>query len=151
MRYLLIMICLLPAAWPASALAGQCDPIGKCREGNTRTAGHGVPTEFVLAMGADTLKGQGSERGSLGKVAAQWLSLPGNTGRPHAGIVTAQMPSSGAPAKYRNTAGPGDDGAFKERTASASLGADQPGNGALLIAGFLGMVAVARRRISSIL
>jgi hypothetical protein len=44
-----------------------------------------------------------------------------------------------------------NDGGDKMSAASPSLSpASQPGNGALLIAGFLGMCAVARRRISSI-
>jgi hypothetical protein len=157
-RKLLIVFCLLPIGtllWPSLAPAWECDSTlsrGICSGSGQkypafdRSAVHDpVSSRRILVNEpiGQAAGGSVSSRNALRIVRADAV-LPGDFS---ANRAVQTLPSRSQPGVNAT-----NDGGDKVSPSSLSVNpVRQPGGGALLIAGFLGICAVARRRISSIL
>ena len=158
MRKLLIVFSLLPivtALWPSSALALECDPAisgGPCNGSGQKYRIFERSAFSAPASPTRMLVSEPIER-AAGQLLSSGIGL--RMARADAGMADTYS-ANGAVQTRHSRSEPGadvvNDGGDKVSPASPSMNpAPQPGSGALLIAGFLGMCAVARRRISSIL
>lgn len=142
MRKLLIVFSLLPigtALWPSSAPAMECDPAisgGPCNGSGQKYRIFERSAFSDPVSPARMLVNEPIERddyaGARSVSANRAVQTRHSRSQPGVDVT--------------------NDGGDKVSPASSSMNpAPQPGSGALLLAGFLGICAVARRRISSIL
>ena len=164
-RKLLIVFCLLPIGtllfWPSLAAAWECDPgisRGTCG-GSGQKFGSGpkfpafdrpavrdpVSSRRILVnKPIRQAAGGPASSGNALRIARADAVLPDDSSADRAVRTLPSRSQPGVDAK--------NDRGDKGTPSSLSVNpVRQPGGGALLIAGFLGICAVARRRISSIL
>jgi hypothetical protein len=156
-KKLLIVFCLLPLGtllWPSLGRAWECDPAisrGTCGGSGQKYPATGRSAVPDLVSPKRMLVNEPIRR-AAGRVESSRNAM--QLARADAGMPEPYSPNSPVQT-LKSRVQPGVDVRnFADKVSSASSSMNpgsQPGSGALLIAGFLAMFAVARRRISSIL